>query len=148
MTTPDAESRAPQTTGSGPPQHRQEEASLGQIIGEVTADVQQLFRQELALAKAELRQQAANGRAAAGMLGGAGFAGYMVAVLASLAAVAGLAELMAPGWAALIITGVWAIVGLVLFVAGRNRLRDISPMPQQTIETLKEDAQWVRHPTK
>jgi len=42
---------------------------------------------------------------------------------------------------------VWAIAGAVLYAAGRRRLREVSPMPQQTVQTLKEDAQWLRNPT-
>lgn len=124
-----------------------QEPSLGQLIGEVTEDLQRLLRQEIALAKAEVREEAGKAGKAAGLLGGAGFAGYMFAVLASLAAVFGLASVMDLGWATLIIAAVWAIAGGALFAAGRERLRAVSPKPERTIETLKEDAEWVRHPT-
>jgi tetrahydromethanopterin S-methyltransferase subunit C len=122
--------------------------SLGDLLGEVTADVQKLFRQEVELAKAEMRQEAVKAAKGAGLLGGAGFAGYMTLVLGSLAAVFGLANVVALGWAALIVAGVWAVAGLVSFMAGRDRLRAVSPKPEQTVETLKEDAQWARHPTQ
>jgi hypothetical protein len=125
-----------------------EEPSLGQLIGEVTEDLQRLLRQEIALAKAEIRAEAGKAGKAAGLLGGAGFAGYMVAVLLSLAAVFGLANVMDLGWAALIIAGAWAIAGGVLYAAGRQRLRTVTPKPERTIDTLKEDAEWVRHPTE
>lgn len=82
------------------------------------------------------------------MLGGAGFAGYLCVLLASLAAVFGLGNLMDLGWAALIVAAGWGIVGAVLFVLGRTRLRRVSPKPESTIQTLKEDAKWARHPTK
>ncbi|MFV0137989.1 phage holin family protein [Streptomyces sp. HMX87] len=114
----------------------------------MTSDVQALFRQEVELAKAEIREEATKAGKAAGMFGGAGFAGYMVAVFLSLAAVLGLANVMDGGWAALIVTGVWAGIAAVLFVMGRSRMREVSPKPEQTVETLKEDAQWARHPTK
>jgi nitrate/nitrite transporter NarK len=114
----------------------------------VTSDAQRLFRQEVELAKAEVREEATKAGQAAGMFGGAGFAGYMVAVFLSVAATAGLANLMDAGWAALIVTGVWAVIGAVLFLLGRSRMRKVSPTPQQTMETLKENAQWARHPTR
>ncbi len=125
-----------------------EDRSVGELLSEVTSDVQLLFRKEMELAKLEIREEATKAGKAAGMFGGAGFAGYMVALFASLAAVFGLANVMDGGWAALIVTAVWAVVGAVLFVMGRARMRTVSPKPEQTVQTLKEDAQWARHPTK
>lgn len=127
---------------------RDDDRSVGELVSAVTSDVQTLFRQEVELAKIEVQQEAKAAGKAAGMLGGAGFAGYMVAVFGSLAAVFGLANVMDAGWAALIVTGVWAVVGAVLYVMGRSRMRTVSPTPEQTVETLKEDAKWARHPTR
>lgn len=121
--------------------------SVGQLVRQITDDMSTLFRKEVELAKVEFRAEAGKAGKGAGMLGGAGFAGAMVAAFASLAAVLGLANVMDAGWAALIVTGVWAVVGVVLYVTGRNRLREVSPKPERTVETLKEDAQWARHPT-
>ncbi|GAA2947645.1 phage holin family protein [Streptomyces enissocaesilis] len=121
---------------------------MGELLSEVTSDVQLLFRKEMELAKLEIREEATKAGKAAGMYGGAGFAGYMVALFASLAIVFGLANVMDAGWAALIVTAVWAVVGAVLFVKGRARMRTVSPKPEQTVQTLKEDAEWARHPTK
>ncbi|MEV6319315.1 phage holin family protein [Streptomyces sp. NPDC051776] len=121
--------------------------SVGELLSEVAGDVETLFRQEVELAKAEIREEATKAGKAAGMFGGAGFGGYMVALFGSLAAVFGLANVMDWGWAALIITGVWAMIAAVLFVVGRAKMRKVSPKPEQTLGTLKEDAQWARHPT-
>ena len=124
-----------------------QESSVGQLISEISDDLSTLFRQEIELAKAEVRQEARKASRAAGMLGAAGFAGYMVALLLTLAVVAGLSNVMDPSWAALLVAVVWAVVGAVLYVTGRQRLRAVSPVPQQTVETLKEDAQWLKNPT-
>lgn len=136
---------------SSPQPHGQEPAgedkSLGELLSTVTSDVQQLFRQEVELAKAEIREEATKAGKAAGMFGGAGFAGYMVAVLLTLAAMFGLANVMDLAWAALIVTAVWAVIGLILYSRGRAQMRTVSPKPTQTMETLKEDVQWARHPT-
>jgi len=121
--------------------------SIGQLIGEISDDLSRLFRQEVELARAEIRQEAGKAAKAAGLLGGAGFAGYMVAVLLTFAVVFGLANVMDMGWAALLVAVVWAVVGAVLYMSGKRRLKDVSPVPQQTVETLKEDAQWLRNPT-
>ncbi|MGI5157378.1 phage holin family protein [Microbispora sp. CA-102843] len=91
------------------------EPSLGKLVGEIGEDLSTLFRQEVALAKAEIRQEAAKAGKAAGMLGGAGFAGYMVALLVTLAVVFGLGNVMDLAWAALIVAAVWAVIGGVLF---------------------------------
>jgi hypothetical protein len=135
------------TTGYDPEyaagtQHRDE--SIGNLISQVAGDVSTLFRQEVALAKAELKEEAAKAGKAGGMLAGAGFAGYMVAVLLSLALMFALGAVMPLGWAALIVAVVWAIVGGVLYTVGRNRMKNVDPVPRQTVETLREDAQWVR----
>jgi tetrahydromethanopterin S-methyltransferase subunit C len=113
-------------------------ASVGELLGEVTRDLSTLMRQELALAKAEVREEAVKAGKAGGMLGAAGFAGYMVLLFASIAAWQGLAEVMASGWAALIVTVVWAVVGAVLFVLGRQRMRAVNPKPERTVETVSE----------
>ncbi|MFI9345196.1 phage holin family protein [Streptomyces sp. NPDC052773] len=130
------------------PEPRGQDSSVGELLSEVTSDVQALFRQEVELAKAEIREETAKVGKAAGVYGGAGFGGYMVALFASLAAMFGLANVVDTGWAALIVAAVWAVIAAVLFVMGRSRMREVSPKPEQTVETLKEDAQWARHPTK
>jgi len=123
------------------------DTSIGQLIGNISDDLSKLFRQEVELAKAEVRQEAAKAGKAAGMLGGAGFAGYMALVLLSFALVFALANVMDAGWAALIVAVIWAAAGAVLYATGRKRLRTVSPVPRQTVETIKEDAEWLKNPT-
>jgi len=123
------------------------ETSVGELIGNISNDLSQLFRQEVELAKAELKEEAAKAGKAAGMLGGAGFAGYLAIVLLSFALVFGLANVMDAGWAALIVAVIWLIVGAVLYSTGRKQLKTVDPMPRRTVETIKEDAQWLKNPT-
>ncbi|MFF5718961.1 phage holin family protein [Streptomyces buecherae] len=148
-----AQDRTPDLDGHGATRHETYEPhrpaknrSVGELMSDVTSDVQQLFRQEVELAKAEVREEATKAGKAAGMFGGAGFAGYMVAVLLSLTAVFALANVMDLAWAALIVTGIWAVIGAVLFLRARAQMRTVSPKPERTMETLKEDARWARHP--
>ena len=70
--------------------------------------------------------------------GAAGFAGYMVLLFASIALWWGLSNVMDQGWAALIVTALWAVIGAVLFVVGRGRLKQVNPTPERTVETVKE----------
>jgi hypothetical protein len=113
-------------------------ASLGELVGEISRDLSTLIRQEIELAKAELKQEAAKTGRGAGMLAGSGFAGYMVLLFASTAAWWGLSNVMDQGWAALIVTVVWALVGAVLFVIGRGQLRSVHPKPERTVDTLQQ----------
>lgn len=137
MTTPQSQHRADQVA----------DTSMGDLIGNISNDLSQLFRQEVDLAKAELKQEASKAGKAAGMLGGAGFAGYLAVVLLSFAAVFGLANVMDGGWAALIVAVIWGIIGAVLYVIGRNKLKTVDPMPRRTVDTIKEDARWLKNPT-
>jgi uncharacterized membrane protein YqjE len=133
------------------PQHDRtqqvEETSVGELIGNISDDLSQLFRQEVELAKVELKEEAAKAGKAAGMLGGAGFAGYLAVVLLSFALVFGLANVMDAGWAALIVAVIWAIIGAVLYSSGRKKLKTVDPTPHRTVDTLKEDAKWLKNPT-
>ncbi|OUD02139.1 phage holin family protein [Streptomyces swartbergensis] len=133
---------------TNPAEPRGRESSVGELLSDVTSDVQSLFRQEVELAKAEVKEEATKAGKAAGMYGGAGFAGYMVLLFLSLAAVLGLANVMDEVWAALIVTAVWAVIAAVLYQRGRTRMRTVNPKPEQTVETMKENAQWARHPTR
>jgi hypothetical protein len=133
-----------------PAQDRTEEVSetsVGELIGNISNDLSQLFRQEVELAKAELKQEASKAGKAGGMLGGAAFAGYLAVVLLSFALVFALGNVMDLGWAALIVAVLWGVVGAVLFANGRKKLKTVDPMPRRTVDTLKEDAQWLKNPT-
>jgi hypothetical protein len=112
--------------------------SVGELLGNVSHDLSTLMRQELALAKAELKTEAAKAGKGAGMLGAAGFAGYMVVLFASFALWWGLANVMDEGLSALVVAVVWAVVGGVLYVAGRGELREMNPKPERTVDTLKQ----------
>jgi nitrate/nitrite transporter NarK len=134
------------TTQSGEPaaRDRAANASPGELASEVAKDMSTLVRQEVALAKAELQQEAKTAGTAAGAFGGAGFAGYFVLVFLSLAMMWALGSQMALGWAALIVAGVWAVAAAVLALVGRKKLKAFSPKPERTIETVKEDVQWAK----
>ena len=140
MTSPYAEDGSPRS-------EQVAQTSVGELIGNISNDLSQLFRQEVELAKAELKQEASKAGKAAGMLGVAGFAGYLAVVLLSFALVFALANVMDAGWAALIVAVLWGIVGAVLFVTGRNKLKTVDPVPHRTVDTIKEDAQWLKNPT-
>jgi hypothetical protein len=123
------------------------ETSIGDLIGNISNDLSTLFRQEVELAKAEVKQEASKAGKAAGILGAAGFAGYMTIVLLSFALVYALSNVIDAGWAALIVAVIWGIVGAVLYANGRKKLKDVDPVPHRTVDTIKEDASWLKNPT-
>jgi hypothetical protein len=121
------------------------DASVGELLGRLARDSGILVRQEVALARAELKQKARVAGPAAGMFGAA----YVVGMLAATSATAAIVLLLAlvmPAWlAATIVAIIYAIVAVVLVQQGRDRLREaMPPVPQQTIETIKEDVEWVK----
>jgi uncharacterized membrane protein YqjE len=128
---------------SGPKRLSMDE-SVGALVSQLTTDLGQLTRQELALAKAELQAEAKKAGKGAGMLGGAAFAGWMVALFISLTVMWALDEAMDLIWAALIVAAVWAVVAAVLAMTGRKELREVNPKPDRTVESLKEDAKWLK----
>jgi uncharacterized membrane protein len=123
------------------------ETSIGELIGDISDDLSRLFRQEVELAKVEVKAEAAKAGRAAGMLSGAGLAGYLVVVLLTFAVVAALSNVMDPGWAALLMAVIWGAVGAVLYTTGRKRLKTVDPVPHRSVDTLKEDAKWLKNPT-
>lgn len=120
-----------------PSEHKAATTSLGDLLGEVTRDLSTLMRQEIALAKAELKESATTSAKGAGMLGGAGYAASMVVLFLSLALWAALANLVGWGWAGVIVAVLWGIAAAILFVVGRKQLKQVNGAPQ-TVETLQE----------
>jgi hypothetical protein len=112
-------------------------ASLGELLGDVTRDLSTLMRQELELAKAEAKQSATKAGKGGGMLAGAGVAGHFVLLFLSLALMFALGALMPLGWAAVIVAVIWGIIAAVLASMGRKELKQIKGIPQ-TSETLSE----------
>jgi uncharacterized membrane protein YqjE len=120
------------------------DTSVGELVSQVASDLSQLVRQEMELAKTELKNEAVKAGKGAGMLGGAALAGYFVLLFLSLTGMWALAEAMDTWLAALIIMVIWAIIAAVLFVVGRKRLQQVNPKPEQTIESVKEDVRWTK----
>ncbi len=122
--------------------------SLGELFGRVTSDLTTLVRQEMQLAKVEIKQEVKTAGKAGGLLGGGAFTGYFALLFVSLALAIGLAEFIWD-WLAFLIVGVlYGIAAAVLVNKGKQELDQVDPVPQQTVETLKEDVQWAKTRTK
>jgi uncharacterized membrane protein YqjE len=119
--------------------------SFGELAKGLSRDISMLVRQELDLARAEMREKAKTAGPGLGMFGGAGV--FALAALGALTAfLILLLDLAMPAWAAaLIVTALWAAVAGVLYVTGRERVKEAGkPVPEQTMETVKEDVDFAK----
>jgi len=121
-----------------------DQRSLGDIVGDIAADLSTLLKQEVDLAKTELKQEAAKAGKGAGLLGGAGVAGHLVLVFLSLTLMFLLDNWMPIELAALIVAAVWGIAAAVMGLMGKKALQQTNPQLPKTQQTLKEDAAWAR----
>jgi len=120
-----------------PAHAKAETSSLGDLLGEVTRDMSTLMRQEVELAKVELKQSATRAGKGTGLLAGAGVAGHFVLLFLSLALWWALGTVIGLGWSGVVVAVIWAIVAAVLAAMGRKEINAIKGMPR-TAETLQE----------
>jgi uncharacterized membrane protein YqjE len=118
--------------------------SLGDLVSKLTEDVSRLVRDEVQLAKVEISHTVDNLKTAGVSIGVAGVLGLMAFVMLSFAAAWGLAGVVPTGVAFLIVGGAYGLVALALLALGRQRLKTAKPVPEQTVETLKEDVAWAK----
>jgi len=120
-----------------PSERQAANTSLGDLLAEVSRDISTLMRQEVELAKAEIRQTAARAGKGAGMYGGAGVAGGFTLLFLSIALWWALGYLMGNAWSAVLVAAIWAIVAVVLFVVGKKEFDEVRGMPD-TVESVKK----------
>jgi uncharacterized membrane protein YqjE len=136
------------TTSSGSHASDLRDRPIGELLKELANETATLVRQELDLAKAEMREKAGKAGPGFGMWGAAGVTALLA--LGSLTAFLILAlDGAMPNWLAALIVGlVYAAIAGVLYLRGKHRVEEAgSPVPEKTIETVKEDVQWAKHPT-
>jgi hypothetical protein len=133
----------PQQDRVGSDKHEQ---PLGELFRELSQDLTTLVRQELELAKAELTQKGRRAGIGAGLFGGAGVVGLGAFGALTVCFILALAHAM-PAWlAALLVTVVYAAVAGLLALQGRTKVQQATPpVPEQTVETVKEDVQWAKN---
>ena len=136
------------STPASPPVDELRDRPIGELLKQLANETTMLVRQELDLAKAEMREKAGKAGPGFGMWGAAGVTGLLA--LGTLTAFLILAlDGAMPNWLAALIVGlVYAAIAGVLYVRGKQRVEEAgSPVPEKTIETVKEDVQWAKHPT-
>lgn len=124
-------------TDPTPSEQKAATTSLGELLGEVSRDISTLMRQEVALAKAELKESAAKSAKGAGLIGAAGYGALMAMFFLSMALWWALGTLVGGGWSGVIVAVIWGVIALILFLIGREKLQEVDGAPQ-TVETLKE----------
>ena len=130
-------------TSADPTQPAQPDRSLGELFSSLTSDLSTLMHQEVDLAREEVRVEARKAAKAGGAFGGAAVVGLLTGV-ALVMTLGFVLDVFLPAWAAfLIVTVVLGLVAAVLARQGRARLREVDPKPEKTMQTLKEDAQWL-----
>lgn len=118
--------------------------SLGDLFSELAGETGTLIRQEVALAQVELTQKATKAGKNVGYLAVGGAVAYLAALAVTAAVILLLAQFI-PAWLSALIVGL-VIAGASYFMisSALAELRKMDPLPKETIETLKEDAKWLK----
>jgi Putative Actinobacterial Holin-X, holin superfamily III len=119
------------------------EASLGELVGEMTAELSSLFRKEVELAKTEARDELRQAGRAGGLFGGAALAGWLALLLLSLALAWLLDQALNTALAFAVVGVLWAVGAFILQRAGRGALSGVRGLPA-TRDTIKEDVEWAK----
>jgi MFS family permease len=132
-------------SGTDPGTRQADEASVAELVKQLSEQSSRLARQEIELAKAELTAKGKRAGIGAGMFGGAGlFALYAVGALTA-AIILALATAVAGWLAALIVAAVYGAIAGVLALRGKRKVQEATPpMPEQATESVKEDMRWAK----
>jgi len=121
------------------------EASLAELVKQLSEQSSRLARQEVELAKAELAYKGKRAGIGAGMFGGAGVFGFYGLGALIAAAILILATAIAAWLAALIIAVVLAAIAGILALQGKSKVQQATPpVPEEATESVKEDVQWAK----
>lgn len=119
--------------------------SIGSLVRGIMVDLRELIREEVALARVEMREQAARVKVAVVSLAAAAVALAVGGVFLLIAIATGIADLLNwPVWAGfLVVALVLTVAGMLMLATGRKRLRTVHAVPEQTVQTLKENSEWI-----
>lgn len=124
------------------------ERSVAEIVQAVMRDIGEVIRGEVRLAKAEMGEKASRASKSGVLFGGAALCGLMGFAALVCAAIAALSMVVSTWVAALIVGAFLLCVAGALFVGGRAKLKELTPVPERTVQTIKDDVEWAKHPTK
>ena len=120
---------------------------VGELIADMTSQVTTLLRKELDMAMIELRDEMRQAAKAGGMLSGAALSGYMSLLFGSFAAAWLLARKLPRPLAFGLVAAVYGASAAALLKRGHEEMKQVDPVPTQTVETLKENVEWAKAQT-
>ena len=126
----------------------QVQRSVPEVLQDIVRNVQEIIRSEFLLAKTEIKEEAQDAAKPAATFGAGLALGFYGIGFLLLAAVYGLSTVMAEWLAALIVGAVLSAIALTLVTSGSKRLKGVKKRPEKTIQSLEENVQWAKHPTK
>jgi hypothetical protein len=125
------------------------ERSLGELFQELSQDTSTLIRQEVALARVEMTERASAFARDSALIAAGGVLAHVALLAATAAFIMGLVQLGLQGWlSALIVAAVFAVTGGVLAASGRAALKRRTVAPVETVDSIKETAQWLKNQTR
>ena len=133
----------PETSGSPAPSPAAE-PDIAAVLEALTDEARLMLRRDVELAKAEIRGTTRHAGGAGAGFGAAALLGYLAVALLAVAAALGLSAVMPVGLAFLVVGLVVAAAAGVAYAVGRRNLAALTPVPHQTIETIKQDISWLR----
>jgi len=125
----------------------QQRESLTALIGDLANQSASLVRDEVALAKQEVTEKLLSLRSSVTLIAIGAFVGLIAALALCAAAIAGLAEVMEPWLAALLVGGVLAIIAGIIAFTGLGQIKRMNFKPKETIKSLEEDKAWLKEIT-
>jgi uncharacterized membrane protein YqjE len=126
-----------------------QERPTGDLVKQLSEQISILVRKELELAKLELSDKAKSAGVAGGMFGGAGMLGFYAFGALTACVIWALSTAVAGWLAALIVAVVYAVAAGVLALQGKNKVKTATPpMPEQTVDSVKEDVRWTKQRAK
>ena len=122
--------------------------SIADVLQDILGNVQTIVRSEVRLAKTEITEEVTKAGRAAGMMGAGVLTALFTAWLLLVTILFALATVMPMWGAALLLLVIMAVLTAILLTAGKKRLKTVHTMPEKTIETMKENVEWVKSQTK
>ena len=122
--------------------------SVPEVLQDIVGNLLDIIRSEFRLAKTELKEEAARAKKPVATYGAGLAIGFYALGFMLLAAVYGLSTVIAGWLAALIVGAALAILSLALVSSAGKKLKHVNPAPDKTIQSIKENVQWAKHPTK
>jgi hypothetical protein len=124
------------------------ERSAAEVLKDIVGNLQEIIRSEVRLARAEIREESGEMARAGAVLAAGALLGFYALFFLFLALVYMLTTVISPAASALVVGAALAAVAGVLVSKGRGRLKQVSAKPEKTIETVKENIEWLKGQTR